>query len=178
MRLGNDKGEGRFAGSLPLCGLHTPTRLREGDPYCGCRNVCTRIRHWGDDQLDVLLCQDQRRGRERHSANRLLLPHNLPAKHHRWREKRNEDCRGCRFGDLPSVSTHIAEKVSHQSGFCHCGILARFSSHSETRLPLDLCRRAELKAGATEAFDCGCKSRMGASVARKELEQACPNRTL
>jgi hypothetical protein len=73
----------------------------------------------------------------------------LPAKHHRWREKRNEDCRGCRFGYLASISTHFAEKASRQSGRCHCGILARFSSHSESRLPLDLCRRSELKTDDT-----------------------------
>jgi hypothetical protein len=42
----------------------------------------------------------------------------LPAKHYRWREKRNEDFRGCRFGCLASVSTHFAEKVSRQSGRC------------------------------------------------------------
>ena len=32
-----------------------------------------------------------------------------------------------------------------QSGRCHCGILARFSSHSETRLPVGFCRGVELK---------------------------------
>jgi len=53
--------------------------------------------------------------------------------------------RGCRLGYLASVSTHFAEKVSCQSASCHCGILARFSSHSETRLPVGFCRGAELK---------------------------------
>ena len=82
---------------------------------------------------------------ERHSANRLPLPYDLPTKHYRWREKRNADRRGCRVGYLASVSTHFAEKVSCQSGSRHCGILARFSSHSETRLPVGFCRGVELK---------------------------------
>ena len=77
--------------------------------------------------------------------NRLPLPYDLSTKHYRWREKRNADCRGCRLGYLASVSTHFAEKVSCQSGSCHCGNLARFSSHSETRLPVGFCRGAELK---------------------------------
>src|ERR1700751_2825786 len=103
--------------------------------------------------------QDQRRSGERHSANRLPLPYDLPTKHYRWREKRNADCRGCRFGYLASVSTHFAEKVSCQSCSCHCGILARFSSHSETRLPLGLCRRAELKThGSAEQRNRSSKS--------------------
>jgi nucleoside-diphosphate-sugar epimerase len=76
---------------------------------------------------------------ERHSADRLPLPHHLPPQHHWWREKGIEDSRGRRFGYLASVSTHLAEKVSRQSGRCHCGILARFSSRAESRLPLDLC---------------------------------------
>ena len=116
-----------------------------GRPWCWRGNVRTRVRHWSRGQLDVLLCQDQRRSGERHSANRLPLPYDLPTKHYRWREKRNANRRGCRFGYLASVSTHFAEKVSCQSGSCHCGILARFSSHSETRLPVDFCRGAELK---------------------------------
>src|SRR5437773_1930548 len=121
---------------------YTPSCLREGGPRCRCRNVRPRVRHWSRDQLYVLLCQDQRRSGERHSANRLPLPYDLPTKHYRWQEKRNADCRGYRFGYLASVGTHFAEKVSCQSGSCHRGILARFSSHSETRLPLGLCRRA------------------------------------
>ena len=108
--------------------------------------------HYRDRKIDLLLNSRvsslDTKGRRivlENGANRLLLPHDLPAKHHRWREKRNEDCRGRRFGYLASISTHFAEKVSRQSGICHCGVLARFSSHSESRLPLDLCRRAELK---------------------------------
>jgi hypothetical protein len=85
------------------------------------------------------------KGGERHSANRLPLPYDLPTKHYRWREKRNADRRGCRFGYLASVSTHFAEKVSCQSGARHCGILARFSSHSETRLPVGFRRGVELR---------------------------------
>ena len=111
----------------------------------GVETFRTRIRHRSRDQLDVLLCQDQRRSGERHSANRLPLPYDLPTKHYRWREKRNADRRGCRVGYLASVSTHFAEKVSCQSGSCHCGILARFSSNSETRLPVGFCRGVELK---------------------------------
>src|ERR1700747_148383 len=145
MRLGNDESEGWFAGGIPLCRLYTSSYLREGGPWCRCRNVRTRVRHWSRGQLDVLLCQDQRRSGDRHSANRLPLPYDLPTKHYRWREKRTADCRGCRFGYLASVSTHFAENISCQSGSCHCGILARFSSHSETRLPVGFCRGAELR---------------------------------
>ena len=79
------------------------------------------------------------------------VPHPFGCRIHRWREKRNEDCRGCRFGYLAGASPHFTEQVSRQSGICHCGILARLSSHSETRLPLDLCRRSELKKATSRS---------------------------
>jgi hypothetical protein len=46
-----------------------------------------------------------------------------------------------------ALAAIFAKKVSRQSGTCHRCILARFSSHSETRLPLDLCRRVEVRTG-------------------------------
>ena len=58
----------------------------------------------------------------------------------------NSNIRGTEFRKFVSrVLAPISEKLSRQSGICHCGILARLRSHSESRLPLDLCRRAELK---------------------------------